>query len=136
MSPHSWLPGRAPRKISSGFWVVFFWLLPLGLEASNRCKGGPWSNRSWLERIRLQGLVASAEGWAGVRLDLPKVGDVMAKSPKGRMGGCQNYGPPLGPPNTRCHVILRTPKGTIILTTTHMLLHPSKVQIDSHLRLR
>ena len=26
------------------------------------------------------------------------------------MGACQNYGPPLGPLNTRCRVILRTPK--------------------------
>ena len=28
--------------------------------------------------------------------------------------------PFLGPLNTRCRIILRTPKGTIILTTTHM----------------
>ena len=27
------------------------------------------------------------------------------------MGGCQNYGPPLGPLNTRCHIILRSQKG-------------------------
>ena len=27
------------------------------------------------------------------------------------VGGCQNYGPLLGPLNTRCHIILRTPKG-------------------------
>ena len=37
------------------------------------------------------------------------------------MGGCQNYGPLSGPLNTRCRTILRTQKGTIILTTTHML---------------
>ena len=36
-------------------------------------------------------------------------------------GGCQNYGPLLGPLNTRYRIILRTPKGTIILTTTHTL---------------
>ena len=36
------------------------------------------------------------------------------------MGGCQNYGPFLGTLNIRCRTILRTPKGTIILTTTHM----------------
>ena len=36
------------------------------------------------------------------------------------MGGCQNYGPLLGPLNTRCHIILETQKGTMILTTTHM----------------
>ena len=36
------------------------------------------------------------------------------------MEGCQNHGPLLGPLNTRCRVILRTQKGTIILTTTHM----------------
>ena len=34
------------------------------------------------------------------------------------MGGCQNYGLFLGPLNTRCRIILRTQKGTIILTTT------------------
>ena len=35
------------------------------------------------------------------------------------MGGCQNNGPLLGSLNTRCRTILRTQKGTIILTTTH-----------------
>ena len=30
------------------------------------------------------------------------------------MGGCQNYGPLLGPLNTRCRVILRTQRGTRI----------------------
>ena len=34
------------------------------------------------------------------------------------MGGCQNYGPFLGAKNIRCRIILRTQKGTIILTTT------------------
>ena len=37
-------------------------------------------------------------------------------------GGCQNHGPLLGPLNTRCRIILRTQKGTIILTTTHTTL--------------
>ena len=36
------------------------------------------------------------------------------------MGGCQNYGPLLGPLNTRCRIILRTQQGTIILKTTPM----------------
>ena len=36
------------------------------------------------------------------------------------MGGCQNYGPFLGTLNIRCHTILGTQKGTIILTTTHI----------------
>ena len=36
------------------------------------------------------------------------------------LGGCQNHGPLLGPLNTRCRVMLRTQKGAIILTTTHM----------------
>ena len=36
------------------------------------------------------------------------------------MGGCQNYGPLLGPLNARCRIILQTPEGTTILTTTHM----------------
>ena len=36
------------------------------------------------------------------------------------MVGCENYGPLLGPSNNRCRIILRTPKGTIILITTHL----------------
>ena len=38
------------------------------------------------------------------------------------MGGCQNYGPFLGPLDTRCRIILRTQEGIIVLTTTHMIL--------------
>ena len=30
------------------------------------------------------------------------------------MGGCQNYDPLIGPLDTRCRAVLRTPKGTII----------------------
>ena len=37
------------------------------------------------------------------------------------IGGSQNYGPLLGAPNTRCHTLIRTQKGTIILTTTHIM---------------
>ena len=37
------------------------------------------------------------------------------------MGGCQNYGPLLGSLNIGCHIMLRTQKGTIILTTTQMV---------------
>ena len=36
------------------------------------------------------------------------------------IGGCQNYGPLSGTLNTRGRIVLRTPKGTIILTTTHV----------------
>ena len=36
------------------------------------------------------------------------------------MGGCQNCGPLLGPLNTGCRIILRTQKGSMILTTTHI----------------
>ena len=36
------------------------------------------------------------------------------------MSVCQNYGPFLGTLNFRCHIIIGTRKGTIILTTTHM----------------
>ena len=39
------------------------------------------------------------------------------------MGGCQNYGPFLGTLNIRGRIIIGTQKGTIILTTTHILLH-------------
>ena len=37
------------------------------------------------------------------------------------VGSCQNYGPFLGTLNNRCRIIIGTPKGTIILTTTHVL---------------
>ena len=36
------------------------------------------------------------------------------------MGSCQNYGSFLGTLNIRCRIEIRTQKGTIILTTTHM----------------
>ena len=36
------------------------------------------------------------------------------------MGGCQNCGPFLGTLNIRCRMIIRTQKGTLFLTTTHM----------------
>ena len=36
------------------------------------------------------------------------------------MGGCQNYGPLLGPLNTRCRIILRIQKGTRISTSSHI----------------
>ena len=35
------------------------------------------------------------------------------------MGGCQNHGPLLGPLNTKCRIVLRNQKETIILTTAH-----------------
>ena len=38
------------------------------------------------------------------------------------MGGCQNYGPFLGTLNIRCRITIGTQKGTIILTTTHIIL--------------
>ena len=34
------------------------------------------------------------------------------------MGGCQNYGPLLGPDYNTAPIIQSAPKGTIILTTT------------------
>ena len=39
------------------------------------------------------------------------------------MGGCQNYGPFLGTLNNRCRIIIRTQKGTLILTTTHIVTY-------------
>ena len=37
------------------------------------------------------------------------------------MGGCQNYGPFLGALNIRCRIITGIQKGTIILTSTHIV---------------
>ena len=36
------------------------------------------------------------------------------------MGSNQNYGPFLGPLDTKCRIIFRSQKGSIILTTTHI----------------
>ena len=36
------------------------------------------------------------------------------------MGSSHNYGPFLVPLNIRCRIVIRTKKGTIILTTTHI----------------
>ena len=49
------------------------------------------------------------------------------------MGGGQNYGPILGPLNTRCRIILRNPKGTIVLTTIHILEHAGILWYTSYL---
>ena len=41
------------------------------------------------------------------------------------MGGCQNYGPFLGPYYNTAPIIIGTQKGTIILTISHMVVpHP------------
>ena len=48
------------------------------------------------------------------------------------MGGSQNYGPLLGPLNTRCRIIPRTKKGTIIWTTTHMQNATSSISHERH----
>ena len=37
------------------------------------------------------------------------------------VGGCQNYDPFWGTLNIRCRIIIGIQKGTIILTTTHVL---------------
>ena len=39
------------------------------------------------------------------------------------VGGCQNCGPFLGTLNIRCRIIIGIQKGTIILTTTHVMIH-------------
>ena len=51
---------------------------------------------------------------------------------KTHMVDCQNSGPFLGPLHARCRIILRTQKGTRMLTTTHMqktLQTPSPVDL-------
>ena len=43
------------------------------------------------------------------------------KTTKARIvDGCQNYGLLLGPANTGCRITIRSQKGTINLTTTHI----------------
>ena len=41
----------------------------------------------------------------------------------GYMGGCQNYGPFLVTLNIRCRSIIGIQQGTIILTTTHIVVY-------------
>ena len=61
------------------------------------------------------------------------VGDPYQRAARLYMGGCQ-HGPFLGPLNTRCRIILRTQKGTMILSTTHLRSfdHGSFWGLESH----
>ena len=56
------------------------------------------------------------------RLRLRVNGAAWAKYLRVHVGSCQNYGPFLGTLNKRCRIIIGTQKGTIILTTTHVLI--------------
>ena len=49
------------------------------------------------------------------------------------VGGCQNYRPLLGSLNIRCRIILRTQKGTIILTTSHVHMNMRYLHVRSSL---
>ena len=60
------------------------------------------------------------------------------------MGGCQNSGPFLGTLNIRCRIIIGIQKGTIIVTTTHILVgigigwgqYPSQGLLASQAKLK
>ena len=54
---------------------------------------------------------------------------------KTRMGGCQNCGPLLGPLNTRCRIMIRMQKGTIIFKTIHMERNVDVLENDTPLVL-
>ena len=45
------------------------------------------------------------------------------------MGSCQNDGPFLGTLNIRCRIIIRTQKGTIILTTIHIYIYTTIMEL-------
>ena len=47
--------------------------------------------------------------------------DIFSCCFQGHVGGCQNYGPFLRTLNIRRRTIIGTQKGTVILTTTHVL---------------
>ena len=51
------------------------------------------------------------------------------------MGGCQNQGYFLGTLNMRCRIVLRTQKGTLILTTTHMLCKDLCINVSGELQV-
>ena len=67
----------------------------------------------------------SAEMWptwaSSWKLGCTSSGRVQGRIDPVHVGGYQNYCPLLGPLNIRCRIILRTQKGTIILTTAHVL---------------
>ena len=50
----------------------------------------------------------------------------------GSMGGCQNYGPFLGTLNIRGRIIIGTQKGTIILTTTQVIVRVFLISFACH----
>ena len=49
------------------------------------------------------------------------------------MDGCQNYAAFLGTLNIRCRIIIGIQQGTIILTTTHIILVPAQCLINLRL---
>ena len=74
-----------------------------------------------ISKVSQQNTQAAVDKECGILKDLEAAGvpDVVCLG--FHMGACQNEGLLLGPLNTRCRSILRTQKGTIILTTTHIL---------------
>ena len=54
----------------------------------------------------------------------------------GYKAGCQIYGPFLGTLNIRCRIIIRTQKGTIILTTTHKYTYKVHLTLQAGFMVR
>ena len=71
-------------------------------------------------RARVLGVVATCMTGIASTLSPVVKGTIQGALHPYHMGGCQNYGPLLGPLNTWCRIIIGTHKGSIILTTTHM----------------
>ena len=77
---------------------------------------------SKLEAVKLVLLLAHVYGRGGINTTglCGFGGGGKFKSIYTYIGCCQNYGPVLGTLNIRCRIIMGTPKGTIILTITHI----------------
>ena len=110
---------------------------PSILQPALRCvfmSGRPWAWQDALDDDPLMPCLRASRAWDGSGSRSMEVKAVSGHysatylRPRGLnvvplgwyMGGCQNYGPLLGPLKTRCRIILSTQKGTILLTTTHI----------------
>ena len=82
-------------------------------DANDNCKGTFISDKDPFEMQCCEGELASSS---------------MMQYQHWHVGSCQKYDPLLGPLNTKCRIVLRTQKGTTILTTTHVMQPQGRLQ--------
>ena len=80
--------------------------------------------RVWMARRRSTRILGQGSGWKApsFKIEVGRLDQAYPEKavPMCYLGTCQNYGPFLGTPNSRCPNIIGTQEGTIILTTTHL----------------